>query len=37
MLQKPSFDVKTYISYPNAKRQKNNPGYNTDYNPSNDK
>lgn len=31
MLQKISFDVKTDIDYPNAKRPENNPGYNSEY------
>ena len=30
-VQKISFDVKTDINYPNAKRPENNPGYNTKY------
>lgn len=30
-IQKISFDVKTDIEYPNAKRPDNNPGYNTKY------
>ncbi len=37
LFKKVSYDVKTDIEYPNEYRPSNNPGYNTDYSPSDKK